>query len=246
MAAVRGRTEPAPRRVRGLVGGHVLFDTTAARYVWEVPYYPQYYIPLADVDLDLLTDEKHSQRVQFGPSKLYSITGASDAKPAVRIFDADGDGPVAGFARFEWNSVEWFEEDEKIFGHPRNPYSRVDALRSHRHVRVELGGTLLADTHSPVLLFETGLPTRYYIDRTDVSFDSLSHTDTETLCPYKGTTSEYWSVNVGGDVHPDLAWSYHYPLPAVSAIAGLIAFYDEKVDVVVDGAPQERPITHFG
>lgn len=246
MAAVRGRTEPAPRRVRGVVGGHVLFDTTAARYVWEVPYYPQYYIPLADVDLDLLTDENHSQRVQFGPSKLYSITGGSDVKPAVRIFDADGDGPVAGLVRFEWDSVEWFEEDEKIFGHPRNPYSRVDALRSHRHVRVELEGTLLADTHSPVLLFETGLPTRYYIDRTDVSFASLTPSDTETLCPYKGTTSEYWSVNVGGDVHPDLAWSYHYPLPAVSAIAGLVAFYDEKVDVVVDGVPQERPITHFG
>lgn len=246
MAAVRGRTEPAPRRVRGIVGGHVLFDTTAARYVWEVPYYPQYYIPLADVDLDLLTDEDHSQRVQFGPSKLYSITGASDEKPAVRIFDADGDGPVAGFVRFEWDSVEWFEEDEKIVGHPRNPYSRVDALRSHRHVRVELEGTLLADTHSPVLLFETGLPTRYYFDRTDVSFDSLTHSDTETLCPYKGTTSEYWSVRVGGDVHPDLAWSYDYPLPAVSAIAGLVAFYDEKVDVIVDGVPQTRPITHFG
>ena len=246
MAAVRGRTEPAPRRVRGIVGGHVLFDTTAARYVWEVPYYPQYYIPLADVDLDLLTDEDHSQRVQFGPSKLYSITGGSEEKPAVRIFDADGDGPVAGFVRFEWDSVEWFEEDEKIVGHPRNPYSRVDALRLHRHVRVELEGTLLADTHSPVLLFETGLPTRYYIDRTDVSFTSLTLGDTETLCPYKGTTSEYWSVNVGGNVHPDLAWSYHYPLPAVSAIAGMIAFYDEKVDVTVDGVPQARPITHFG
>lgn len=246
MAAVRGRTEPAPRRVRGIVGGRVLFDTTAARYVWEVPYYPQYYIPLADVDLSLLTDENHSQRVQFGPSKLYSITGASAEKPAVRVFDADGDGPVAGFVRFEWDSVEWFEEDEKIVGHPRNPYSRVDALRSHRHVRVELEGTLLADTHSPVLLFETGLPTRYYIDRTDVSFDSLIHSDTETLCPYKGTTSGYWSVRVGGDVHPDLAWSYDYPLTAVSAIAGLVAFYDEKVDVVVDGVPQARPITHFG
>lgn len=246
MAAVRGRTEPAPRRVRGIVGGHVLFDTTAARYVWEVPYYPQYYIPLTDVDLSLLTDENHSQRVQFGPSKLYSITGGSAEKPAVRVFDADGDGPVAGFVRFEWDSVEWFEEDEKIVGHPRNPYSRVDALRSHRHVRVELEGTLLADTHSPVLLFETGLPTRYYIDRTDVSFDSLTHSDTETVCPYKGTTSDYWSVRVGGDVHPDLAWSYDYPLPAVSAIAGLVAFYDEKVDVVVDGVPQVRPITHFG
>ena len=133
-----------------------------------------------------------------------------------------------------------------IVGHPRNPYSRVDALRSHRHVRVELDGVVLAETHSPVLLFETGLPTRYYIDRTDVSFENLIPSDTETLCPYKGTTSGYWSVRVGGEVHRDLAWTYSYPLPAVSAIAGLVAFYDEKVDVVIDGVRQTRPSTHFG
>src|ERR1700712_131718 len=243
MAAVRGRVEPAPRRIRGFADGHLLFDTAAARYVWEVPYYPQYYIPLADVKIELLTDENHSPRVQFGPSKVYSVTGSSDEKPAVRIFDADGDGPVAGFVRFEWPSVQWFEEDELIVGPPRNPYSRVDALRSHRHVRVELEGTVLADTHSPVLLFETGLPTRYYIDRTDVSFEHLTASDTETLCPYKGTTSGYWSVQLGDEVHPDLAWTYEYPLPSVAAIAGLVAFYNEKLDIVVDDVPLARPST---
>ncbi|MDT5180049.1 MAG: hypothetical protein QOJ95_4247 [Mycobacterium sp.] len=246
MAAVRGRVEPAPRRVRGFVGNRPIFDTTAARYVWEVPYYPQYYIPLDDVDTDLLVDENHSQRVQFGPSKLYSITGSPDEKPAVRVFDADGDGPVAGYVRFEWASVQWFEEDEPIVGHPRNPYVRVDALRSHRHVRVELEGTVLAETHSPVLLFETGLPTRYYIDRTDVFFEHLTPSDAETLCPYKGTTSGYWSVHVGDDVHRDLAWTYDYPLPPVAAIAHLIAFYNEKLDIVVDGVSLPRPSTHFG
>ncbi|BDX30635.1 hypothetical protein TUM20985_11820 [Mycobacterium antarcticum] len=246
MAAERGRVEPAPRRVRGLVGGQVLFDTTAARYVWEVPYYPQYYIPLNDVNTELLHDENHSQHVQFGPSRLYSIVGGQDAKPAVRVFDADGDGPVAGLVRFEWSSVQWFEEDELILGHPRNPYARVDALRSHRHVRVELDGALLADAHSPVLLFETGLPTRYYVDRTDVPFDHLVPSDTETLCPYKGTTTGYWSVHVGGTVHEDLAWTYQYPLAPVAAIAGLIAFYNEKVDIFVDGLELPRPRTHFG
>jgi uncharacterized protein (DUF427 family) len=245
MAATRGRVEPAPRRVRGYVDGEAIFDTTAARYVWEVPYYPQYYIPLQDVAVDRLTDENHSQRVQFGPSKMYSITGSSDEKPAVRVFDADGDGPVAGLVRFEWASVQWFEEDELIVGHPRNPYSRVDALRSHRHVRVELDGTVLADTHTPILLFETGLPTRYYIDRTDVSFDHLTPSDTETLCPYKGTTSGYWSVQNGDTVHHDLAWTYDYPLPAVAAIAGLVAFYNEKLDIMVDDERLPRPSTHF-
>ena len=246
MAAERGRTEPAPRRVRGYAGGELLFDTTAARYVWEVPYYPQYYIPLADVRVALLTDENHSQRVQFGPSRLYSITAASADKPPVRVFDADGDGPVAGYVRFEWDSVQWFEEDERIVGHPRNPYARVDALRSHRHVRIELDGTVLADTLSPVLLFETGLPTRYYIDRTDVSFDDLVPSDTVTLCPYKGTTTGYWSVRAGGVVHQDLAWTYDYPLPSVAGIAGLVAFYNEKVDIAVDGTRLARPDTHFG
>ncbi|TPG35869.1 DUF427 domain-containing protein [Mycolicibacterium hodleri] len=246
MAAVRGRVEPAPRRVRGFVGGRELFDTVAARYVWEVPFYPQYYIPLADVNTHLLTDEKRSQRVQFGPSTLHSVTGSTDGEPTVRVFDADGDGPVAGFVRFEWATVEWFEEDEPIVGHPRNPYVRVDVLRSHRHVRIELDRTVLAETRSPILLFETGLPTRYYIDRTDVSFEHLQPSDTETLCPYKGTTTGYWSVLIGDAVHQDLAWTYDYPLPSVAAIAGLVAFYNEKLDIVVDGLRLLRPSTHFG
>ena len=120
------------------------------------------------------------------------------------------------------------------------------ALRSHRHVVVELEGTVLADTNSPVLLFETGLPTRYYIDRTDIVFEHLTRSDTRTLCPYKGVTSDYWSVSVGHKTHPDLAWSYHTPLPAVGAIANLVAFYNEKVDITVDGVGVGRPRTHFG
>jgi uncharacterized protein (DUF427 family) len=246
MAAERGRVEPAPRRVRGYVDGELIFDTTEARYVWEVPYYPLYYIPLRDVHAEYLIDDNRSGNSQFGHSKVDSITTSSaTAKSAARVFDADGGSPVAGYVRFDWNSVEWFEEDERIVGHPRNPYVRVDALRSHRHVKVELDGVVLADTTSPVLLFETGLPTRYYIDRTDVAFEHLTPTGTETLCPYKGTTSGYWSVSVGDAVHADLAWTYLYPLPPVSPIAGLVAFYNEKLDIAVDGVRLPRPKTHF-
>lgn len=248
MAAARGRIEPAPRRVRGYLGDALVFDTTAARYVWEVPYYPQYYIPLADVRSECLHDENHAQKVQFGPSRLYSLVGSGHThESAARVFD--GDGPLAGTVRFEWNPLRWFEEDEPIYGHPRNPYSRVDALRSHRHVRVELDGIVLADTKSPVLLFETGLPTRYYIDPTDVAFEHLESSATQTLCPYKGVTSGYWSVRAGraGDqvLHQDLAWTYHYPLPAVAQIAGLIAFYNEKLDITVEGVALARPQTQF-
>src|SRR4051812_14027417 len=246
-AAERGRVEPVPRRIRGFLGGEVVFDTTHASYVWEVPYYPQYYIPRADVRDEFLVDDGHAQKVQFGPSRLYSLTGGGVVrKGAARAFDADGGGVAAGTVRFDWDALDWFEEDEAIVGHPRNPYARVDALRSHRHVKVELEGVLLAETHTPVLLFETGLPTRYYIDRTDVSFANLETSDTQSLCPYKGTTSGYWSVRVGDTVHPDLAWTYDYPLPAVAPIARMIAFYNEKVDVTVDGVALERPQTHFG
>jgi uncharacterized protein (DUF427 family) len=245
MAAGRGRVEPAPRRVRGYLGTDLVFDTTAARYVWEVPNYPQYYIPLSDVEQKFLRDEDHPQKVQFGPSRTFSLVGAGQThESAVRVFEP-GDGPVAGLVKFEWKWLTWFEEDEPVYGHPRNPYARVDALRSHRHVTVEHDGLTLADTHSPILLFETGLPTRYYIDQTDITFGHLEPSDTQTLCPYKGVTSQYWSVRVGDQLHPDLAWTYHYPLPAVAPIAGTVAFYNEKVDITVDGVRLERPQSPF-
>jgi uncharacterized protein (DUF427 family) len=205
---------------------------------------------LSDVRQEFLVDENHPQQVQLGPSRLYSLVGAGRThQSAARVFDAGGDSPVAGTVRFEWDPLRWFEEDEPIYGHPRNPYSRVDALRSHRQVRVELDGITLADTRSPVLLFETGLPTRYYIDPTDIAFEHLEPSPTQTLCPYKGVTSGYWSVRVGlpgqQTVHPDLAWTYHYPLPAVGQIAGLVAFYNEKLDIIVDGAALPRAQTQF-
>jgi uncharacterized protein (DUF427 family) len=246
MAAARGRIEPAPRRVRGFLGDELVFDTTSARYVWEIPYYPAYFIPLTDVQAKFLVDEDHPQKVQLGPSRLHSLVGAGEThRSAARVFDSDGDSPVAGTVRFDWDPLRWFEEDEQIYGHPRNPYARVDALRSHRHVRVELDGVVLADTRCPVLLFETGLPTRYYIDPADVEFGRLEPTSTQTLCPYKGVTSGYWSVRLDDTLHPDLAWTYHYPLPAVAPIAGLVAFYNEKLDVFVDGVALPRPHTHF-
>ena len=203
-------------------------------------------MPLADVRKEFLRDENHPQKVQLGASRLHPLVGAGQIyQSAARVFDVDSDSPVAGTVRFEWSPVRWFEEDEPIYGHPRNPYSRVDALRSHRHVRVELDGVLLADTRSPVLLFETGLPTRYYIDPTDIAFEHLEPSLTQTLCPYNGVTSGYWSVRLGDSVHPDLAWAYHYPLPAVGEIAGLVAFYNEKLDIIVDGAALLRPQTQF-
>ena len=139
----------------------------------------------------------------------------------------------------------WFEEDEQVFVHPRNPYTRVDALRSTRAVRVELDGVVLAESACPVMVFETGLPTRYYLNRTEANFDHLIPTQTQTACPYKGITSGYWSIRIGETVHPDLAWAYDFPTRQLQPIAGLIAFYNEKVDIFLDGELLDRPKTHF-
>ncbi len=134
----------------------------------------------------------------------------------------------------------WFEEDEEVFVHPHDPYSRIDILHSSRHVQVEVNGVTVADTHQPTLLFETGLPTRYYFPKLDVRLDLLTPTDTTSGCAYKGF-ARYWSVEAGGETFEDLAWSYRTPLPESVKIAGLVAFYNEKVDLVIDG---ERRSAH--
>jgi uncharacterized protein (DUF427 family) len=212
--------QPCPQRIRARRGGKVVIDSVQACYVWEVPHYPAYYLPLDDVDAEVL------------------------ALPSTETFER---GPFAGLAHVDWHAVDaWFEEDEEVFGgHPRSPYARVDAIRSARLIRVEIDGVVLAESNAPVLLFETGLPTRHYIQRTDIDFSHLERTATETYCPYKGTTSNYWSARIGGALHEDIAWSYAYPAPEVIQIAGLVAFYDEKVDTLLDGVPVARPRTKF-
>jgi uncharacterized protein (DUF427 family) len=240
----RNHTAPVPRRIRGVIDGHTVLDTTSALYVWEWPNYPQYYVPVADIDPAVLVDEDHEQKLSRGVARVHGLRVGDTVRPAaLRIY---GDGSLAGMARFEWAALDaWYEEDEKVFVHPRDPYTRVDALRSTRHVRIELDGTVLAESSSPVLVFETGLPTRYYLNRTEVDFTHLSATPTVTACPYKGTTSGYWTAHLGDATYPDIAWSYDFPTRELLPIAGLIAFYNEKVDITLDGRRLERPVTHF-
>jgi uncharacterized protein (DUF427 family) len=219
-----GHVEPVPRRVRAVHGGEVVIDTMQALYVWEFPPYPQYYFPLEEID----------------PALLESL--GDDAT----VHGSDSGERPPNTVRFRWDAFEeWFEEDERTWIHPRSPYARVDALRSSRQVRIELEGAVLAETSSPVVLFETGLPPRTYFDRNDVDFSHLVPSETRTGCPYKGFTSRYWSVRVGDTVHPDLAWSYEFPVANLAQIAGLLAFFDEKVDVILDGERLARPQTPF-
>jgi uncharacterized protein (DUF427 family) len=232
-------TAPVPRRIRGVIAEKVVVDTTAALYVWEKTAYPHYYVPLADIDSTMLVLERDEQRLSRGTTRRYALQVGDDTRSAaLRVYGEDAKFGLTGLARIEWDAVDaWYEEDEQVFVHPRDPYTRVDALRSTRHVRIELGGVVLAESHSPVLVFETGLPTRYYLNRTEIDFTHLRPSDTVTACPYKGTTSGYWSAQLSDTHYPDVAWAYDFPTRQLLPIAGLIAFYSEKVDVIVDGAP---------
>jgi uncharacterized protein (DUF427 family) len=247
MIAQVNRVEPVPRRVRGFLANEVVFDTTQAMYVWEWPYYPQYYIPTAHVRLDLLVAENIAQHTPRGTADLHALRVGDEHRPhTAKILHESSVQGLRGTVRFDWAALDaWFEEDERIFVHPRNPYVRVDALRSSRHVRIELEGVVLGESSSPIMVFETGLPIRYYLNRTEINFDRLIAADTVTECPYKGTTAGYWSVRLDDQVCRDAAWSYEFPRRELLPIAGLIAFYNEKVDIYVDGDKLDRPKTHF-
>lgn len=149
---------------------------------------------------------------------------------------------------FYWKEMDaWYEEDDEVFVHPRDPYHRVDVLRSSRHVRIEAAGQLVADSHRPCLLFETGLPTRYYLPKQDVRMDLFEPSRTTSQCPYKGI-AVYWTMRAGRgggrEQGPrDLLWAYPFPIPECPKIENLVSFYNEKVDITVDGEPQPRPTT---
>ncbi len=239
--------EPVPRRVRGFVGNETVFDTINAKYVWEWQNYPQYYIPVDDVRTELLVSENEMQHSPRGEVELHALKIDGIRRPnAAKVLRDSPLEQLSGTVRFEWGALDaWFEEDEKVFVHARNPYARVDALRSTRSIRIELEGAVLGASSSSIMVFETGLPTRYYLNRTELDFSHLLPSEKVTSCPYKGTTSSYWSVKVGGRVHPDLAWSYEFPTYQMLPIAGLVAFYNETVDIFIDGRPLDRPKTHF-
>lgn len=239
--------EPVPRRIRGIKDGVVVVDTLAALYVWEWAFYPHWYLPAADVRTDLLHPEGDTRETSRGRLVTQTLDTGTSREPEAADRVTEARNPLlADTIRFEWAAMDaWYEEDEEVFVHPRNPYTRVDALRSSRYVRIEVDGVLLAESSAPVLVFETGLPTRYYLDRTAVRWEHLVSTGLETACPYKGRTTGYWSARLGDTVHPDLAWCYDFPTRQLLPVAGLVAFLNERVDITLDGTPVERPSTHF-
>lgn len=246
------RTEPSDKWVRAQVSGTTVVDSRAPLLFWEEDFpVPGYAFAPADVRTDLL---RPSAEVPAGPVTFFSPQG-----PVSQWYDLVVEGrvlPHAAWTRddpalqdllvLSWQPGlidRWTEEDEEVAAHPRDPHKRVEALASSRHVTVALGGTVLADSSDPVLLFETDLPTRYYLPAADVHLDALRASDVQSLCPYKGRATRYWDA-VAPAV-PGIAWSYPEPFPAVGRIAGRIAFYNELVDITVDGVAVERPVSPF-
>jgi uncharacterized protein (DUF427 family) len=242
----RVRVEQGAKRVRIYLAGELVADTAHPRYVWEKPYYPAYYIPVGDVEMEALVD---TGEVAHSPSRGdaavcdVKVNGAT-AVGAARVYTEGPIDEIANTVAFKFSAFNWFEEDEPIYVHPRDPYTRIDILQSSRHVEVFMEGTKVADTHQPRLLFETGLPTRYYIPATDVRLDLLTHSNLTTDCPYKGT-AHYYDATIGGTTIENHIWWYPSPVAESQKIAGYLAFYNEKVDIVVDGVEQERPRTLF-
>lgn len=240
------RVEHSRKRVRILLAGELVADTTAPLLVWEHPYYPTYYLPSADVAAKLIPAGE-AEDSHLGQAQLFTVQvpGGATAERAARKYPASPVRQLHDAVRFDWDAMsEWLEEDEPVYTHARDPHTRVDILASSRHIRVEIDGVTVADSRSPRVLFETGLPPRYYLPLSDIRTELLRPSGTESHCPYKGTAG-YWSVDTGSGLHEDVVWIYRMPLPESQKIAGLAAFYDEKVDVFIDGELQRRPHTKW-
>jgi len=242
--------EPSPRWVRAFFGGKPIADSTRVLLVFEPRRLPVYYFPTTDVRMDVLRPSDYSATDANASSGRQRWTLETDGRtvPNVGWSYTESDPThrtLSDYIAFYWDKLDqWFEEDQQVFVHPRDPHKRVDVMASSRHVRIVVDSETIAESHRPHLLFETGLPTRYYLPQTDVRLDLLEPSETSTQCPYKGR-AVYWSVHVGGALHKDLVWSYPFPIPECPKIAQLMAFFNEKLDIYVDGELVPRPKTNW-
>jgi uncharacterized protein (DUF427 family) len=265
------RREPIAKRIRAVHAGVTVADSTRAVLVWEPRrVVPSYALPVDDVRGELLpgdpagTGTAGTDAADAGGVRLPDVTGRPVLDPSIPFAvhstpghvmtvraggqDRPGAGfcpadpDLAGYVVLDFGAFDtWYEEDQPNVGHPHDPFHRIDVLPSSRLVRLELDGQLLAESSRPALLFETMLPTRFYLRREDIRAE-LIPSSTTTYCAYKGRAS-YWSASVGGRVIPDAAWTYTEPLHDATPVRDLIAFFDERVDLTLDGRRRERPVT---
>jgi uncharacterized protein (DUF427 family) len=232
------RVESSGRWVRGFVGNTAVVDSKHVKVVYGARRLATYFFPTSDVRMDLLTK---SSVADTGDQRwTLSLNGKTIEDIAWTVPDGD---ELRDLIAFEWRKIErWYEEDEEVFVHPRDPYHRVDVMQSSRNIRVVIDGETVAETNQPRLLFETGIRTRYYIPKVDVRMELLTPTATSTSCPYKGN-AVYWTAHVNGKDYSDIVWSYPFTTPECPKIQNLLSFYNEKVDIYVDGELEPKPNT---
>ena len=239
------RVEVATRRVRPILGGHAVADALAPLLVWEHPGFPTYYFPRDTVRAELRPTGVTHAVASVGEALRHDVVVAGRTAAGAALTFPEAPEAVRDAVRFDWDAMdERLEEDEAVFAHAHDPYKRIDVLASSRHVLIELDGVAVAETRRPHILFETSLPPRYYTPLTDVRLELFVPTAHHTRCAYKGEAS-YWSVDTGTTVHTNVAWIYRTPLPEALKVSGLVCFYNERVDLTLDGVPQERPHTRF-
>jgi uncharacterized protein (DUF427 family) len=233
--------EASPRRIRGIADGETVVDSRHVHVLHEHGRLPLYCFPRADVRTDLLVASDRRERSPVtGEAAYFGL------RRGERVVDDAAweyaEGPLAGHVAFAWDALDrWLEEDEEALGHARDPYHRVDAVPSSRHVRISLDGEMLAESTRAVAIFETGLAARWYLPREDVRAP-LEPSELQTTCAYKGH-ARYWSVRTSHGLEENLAWTYEEPRHDAAAVAGRVAFFDERVEVELDGEHQPRPQT---
>ena len=233
---------PSPKRVRVFLGGEAIADSTGAMLMRETGHVPVYYFPRGDVRMDRLIATDNETFCPFkGAASYWTIAvGGKSAENAVWSYrDPFPEAAhIKDYVAFYWDRVDaWFEEDEEIFVHARDPRVRIDVLASARPVEVVLGGEAVAESRRAMFVFETGMPTRHYLPAEDVRMDALEPSAKQTSCPYKGTAG-YWSARLGGETFEDVVWSYPDPLPEVARIKGLLCFFNERVDAITVGGAE--------
>jgi uncharacterized protein (DUF427 family) len=236
--------EDNPPRIRAIFARETVVDSRRVKLLHESGRLPVYYFPLEDVRQDLLErSDKTESSPAKGDAQFWSLrVGERVAPDAVWGWS---DPLLVGYVALDWHAIdEWFAEDDQLFGHPRDPYSRIDVHKSTRRVRVSYDGVVLAESQRPSILFETALPPRYYLPREDVRTELLVPSPTKTRCAYKGSAS-HWSAQIGERLVEDLVWSYPEPMLEAEPVRDLLCFYQERVDLELDGALQTRPRTQW-
>jgi uncharacterized protein (DUF427 family) len=241
------RIETLSKRVRTYLGGELVADTSRPALVWET-YYPVYYLPREDVCAELVPTGDTEPSARLGDAALFDVrTRRFVARRAARRHPTSSIEQLRGLVKIDWPAMgEWFEEDEPVYFAPRDPYRRVDIFASSRHVVLRLDGETVADTVRPRVLLEAlpGLAPRYYLPLVDVRMDLLRSSSRTSRCPYKGT-AEYWSLETTIALHEDIAWIYRTPFADAAKIAGMVCFYNERIDTYLDDVLQVRPENPF-